>query len=133
VPELRHASDRRARYLFGGDALKSNTRLGRLQDIDLVQEFACFETCKCFPGGHLVHKADGILRGKKMKDTDVYVPVLTPDSDNCSITFDEHLAALLEDVEDPGQQMAVCDALCNIGLAEHKMYVRDNNKFQKHD
>jgi len=88
-------------------------------------------------GGRQTHIADGILRGEntmlKVKDTDVYVAVLTPDSDNCSITFDEHLAALLEDVEDPGQQMAVCDALCNIGLAEHKMYVRDNNKFQKHD
>ena len=69
----------------------------------------------------------------KANDDPVFYPVLTPDSDNCSITFDEHLEALLEDVEDPGQQMAVCDALCAIGLAEHKMYVRDNNKFQKHD
>ena len=69
----------------------------------------------------------------KSNDDHVFYAVLTPDSDNCSITFDEHLAALLDDVEDKGQQMAVCDALCNIGLAEHKMYVRDNNKFQKHD
>ena len=68
----------------------------------------------------------------KSNSTPVFYPVLKPDSDNCSITFDEHLGALLEDVEDLGQQMAVCDALCAIGLAEHKMYVRDNNKFQKH-
>jgi hypothetical protein len=69
----------------------------------------------------------------KVKDTHVFFPVLKPDSGKCSIKFDEHLDVLLEDVEDPGEQMAVCTALCALGLAEHKMFMDDTLEFQEHN
>jgi hypothetical protein len=41
-----------------------------------------------------------------------------------SIEFDEHLRALLdsEGIEDRDDQMIVCDVLCRIGLAEHRLF-----------
>jgi hypothetical protein len=70
----------------------------------------------------------------KGNDTHVFVPVLKPGSGKCSIKFDRHLNALIdaECIEDPGEQMVVCDALCALGLAEHKMFTDDTPGSQEH-
>ncbi|RXH02194.1 hypothetical protein [Bradyrhizobium vignae] len=67
-------------------------------------------------------------------DARVFVPVLSASSINCSIKFDRHLEALLDGtlIEDPNEQMAVCEALCNIGLADHKMFTNDTLGSQEH-
>jgi hypothetical protein len=39
-----------------------------------------------------------------------------------SLTYDDDLDALLEGTEDLDTQQSVCDALCALGLAEHKMF-----------
>jgi hypothetical protein len=53
-----------------------------------------------------------------------------------SIEFDGHLLALLEleGIEDPDHQMMVCEALCRIGLAEHRLFGVDTEgtKVQEH-
>ena len=71
---------------------------------------------------------------KSAKSDPVFVPVLSAKSSKFSIKFDEHLDALLNGtwIEDRSEQMAVCEALCNIGLAEHKMYVDDKSGSQEH-
>ena len=71
----------------------------------------------------------------KGNDTHVFVPVLKADSGKCSIKFDEHLDALLDaqGILDLGEQLAVCDALCDIGLAEHKMFTDDTLGSQEHN
>jgi hypothetical protein len=70
----------------------------------------------------------------KIKDTNVFVPVLRPDSGKCSIKFDQHLEALLDAqrIEDPDIQMEVCDALCALGLADSKMFTDDTLETQEH-
>lgn len=49
-----------------------------------------------------------------------------------SIEFDELLCALLdsEGIEDPDHQMMVCDALCRIGLAEHRLFGDDTDQLE---
>lgn len=71
---------------------------------------------------------------KSTKSNPVFVPVLSAKSSKFSIKFDEHLDALLDGtrIEDQSEQMAVCEALCNIGLADHKMYVDDRSGSQEH-
>ena len=46
-----------------------------------------------------------------------------------SIEFDGHLRTLLdaEGIEDPGNQMMVCEVLCTLGLAEHRMFGEDTD------
>jgi hypothetical protein len=67
----------------------------------------------------------------KGKDT-VFVPVLHPDPEKCSIKFDQDLEELLDaqGIEDRGEQMLVLNALCALGLADCKMYL-DNNGSQE--
>jgi hypothetical protein len=81
-----------------------------------------------FKGKNLMAKA------KTAKGTNVFVPVLSANSSNCSIKVDKHLDALLDGtrIEEPCEQMAVCEALCNIGLADHKTYVDDTSGSQEH-
>jgi len=75
-----------------------------------------------------------MAKAKTAKGTNVFVPVLSANSSNCSIKVDKHLDALLDGtrIEEPCEQMAVCEALCNIGLADHKMYVDDTSGSQEH-
>lgn len=49
-----------------------------------------------------------------------------------SIEFDEPLSTLLdsEGIEDPDSQMMVCDALCRIGLAEHRLFGDDTDQLE---
>jgi hypothetical protein len=49
-----------------------------------------------------------------------------------SIKFDDDLGALLDaqGIEDPGEEMVVCGALCALGLAEHKMFTDDTLESQ---
>jgi hypothetical protein len=49
-----------------------------------------------------------------------------------SIEFDEPLRTLLDSagIEDPGHQMMVCDALCRIGLAEHRLFGDDTDQLE---
>ncbi|MGY8685391.1 hypothetical protein Q2941_47875 [Bradyrhizobium sp. UFLA05-153] len=49
-----------------------------------------------------------------------------------SIEFDETLRTLLgsEGIEDPDRQMMVCDALCRIGLAEHRLFGDDTDQLE---
>jgi hypothetical protein len=70
----------------------------------------------------------------KFKDTDLHVVVLNPGSSKCSIKFDEHLDALLDaqGIEESDGQMIICNALCDIGLAEHKMFTDDKLGTQEH-
>jgi len=70
----------------------------------------------------------------KVKTAQAFVPVLSASSTNCSINFDQHLDALLRGtlIEEPDEQMAVCEALCNIGLADHRMFVDDTSGAQSH-
>jgi len=53
-----------------------------------------------------------------------------------SIEFDEPLCILfdLEGIQDPNNQMMVCQALCRIGLAEHRLFGEDTDtiEFQEH-
>ena len=69
----------------------------------------------------------------KAKEPVVFVPVLHPDSDKCSIKFDQELDALLDtqSIEDRSEQMLVLDALGALGLVEHKMYTDDDGS-QEH-
>jgi hypothetical protein len=71
---------------------------------------------------------------KSAKNDPVFVPPLSAKSSKVSIKFDEHLDALLNSawIEDQSEQMAVCEALCNIGLADHEMYVEDKSGSQEH-
>src|SRR5258708_25067958 len=70
----------------------------------------------------------------KGNDAPVFVPVLKPDSGKCSIKFDEHVDALIDalSIEDPNEQMVVCDALCALGLADRKMFCDDELGSQEH-
>src|ERR1039458_6737437 len=70
----------------------------------------------------------------KGNDTHVFVPVLQPDSGSCFIKCDQHLDALLDAqlIEDPCEQMVVCDALCALGLADHNMFTDDTLESQEH-
>jgi hypothetical protein len=64
----------------------------------------------------------------------VFVPVLPPDSEKCSIKFDQHLEELLDtqSIVDRGEQMLVLDALGALGLVNHKMYTEDDGS-QEHN
>jgi hypothetical protein len=52
-----------------------------------------------------------------------------------SIEFDEHLRLLLdaEGIEDPDDQMMVCEVLCRIGLAEHRMFGEDTDTMESQE
>jgi hypothetical protein len=47
-----------------------------------------------------------------------------------SIVYDRHLEALLEAqrVEDPNEKHVICEALCLLGLAEHKLFSDHTDK-----
>jgi hypothetical protein len=73
----------------------------------------------------------------EVKDTDLSIGMLRPHSSKRlkrSIKFDEHLDALLgaEGIEDPGEQMLICEALCALGLAKHFRKHTNTLKFQEH-
>src|SRR4051812_20996234 len=90
------------------------------------------------PRDRRTHIAIGILLGEtsmaKLKASQTFVPILSASSHGCTIEFDQHLEALLSGtlIEELDDQMTVCEALCNIGLADHRMFVDDTSGSQKH-
>jgi len=51
-----------------------------------------------------------------------------------AIGFDEHLASLLdsEGILDANEQMRICDVLCRLGLAEHRLFGEKDTKTSVH-
>jgi hypothetical protein len=63
----------------------------------------------------------------EVNETDLPTGMLAPDSSRqwkWSIKFDEPLRALIvsEGIEDPDHQVMVCEVLCRIDLAKHRMF-----------
>jgi hypothetical protein len=51
-----------------------------------------------------------------------------------AIGFDENLAELFswDDIRDPDEQMTICDLLCRLGLAEHRLFGEQETKGRVH-
>ena len=70
----------------------------------------------------------------KVKHTDhVWSPHVETRFRKWSIELDRHLRLLLEHIEDPDEQMTICEVFCTIGLVERRLFGENTDTFVSHE